>query len=47
MGFLFCLACGASVEENAFGDWESDKGAVCPKRKEGHLVEPVIPEPED
>ncbi|MFF0862333.1 hypothetical protein ACFYUV_11315 [Nonomuraea sp. NPDC003560] len=47
MGFLFCLACAASVEENAFGDWESAKGSVCPKRQGGHLVEQVVPEPEE
>lgn len=47
MGFVFCLACGSTVEENAFGVWESAKGSVCPERAEGHLVEQVTPEPEE
>ncbi|GGS88663.1 hypothetical protein ACFFV7_50845 [Nonomuraea spiralis] len=46
MGFLFCLACGATVEENADGDWESATGTACRKRTDGHLVEQVIPDPE-
>ncbi|MFI7113925.1 hypothetical protein ACIBK9_46945 [Nonomuraea sp. NPDC050227] len=47
MGFLFCLACGDTVEENADGDWEGPTGTACRKRAAGHLVKQVIPEPKD
>jgi hypothetical protein len=47
MTFVFCLACGATVQKNAFGVWESDKGSVCPRRAEGHYVEQVVPDPEE
>ncbi|MFI7691822.1 hypothetical protein ACIBQ6_22325 [Nonomuraea sp. NPDC049655] len=47
MGFLFCLACGSTVEENADGKWEGPTGTACPKRAGGHWVGQVVQEPED
>ncbi|MFF0864124.1 hypothetical protein ACFYUV_20365 [Nonomuraea sp. NPDC003560] len=47
MGFVFCLACGDSIGENAYGEWEGPTGTTCRKRADGHLVEQVIPDRED
>ncbi|MGW4412719.1 hypothetical protein ACWEJ6_52645 [Nonomuraea sp. NPDC004702] len=46
MGFLFCLACGDTVEENAFGVWEGSTGTACRAHTDGHLIEQAIPDQE-
>jgi len=44
---VFCLDCATPVEQNpATLKWENlDGSAVCPRRRAGHRVEPIVPDP--
>jgi hypothetical protein len=43
---LFCNYCGDPVEENPCGKWEGQDGSTsCSKRRAGHLVEQIVPDP--